>query len=420
MISTLNTFMTMNHFMLVAAGAALLMTASVSCNKFGGDDDNPYKELKLSTKSAEFVRKGSGFTFEYIDRINACVDEDYIISPLSLQFLLGMILNGAQNATADEICSVLGYGAGETEAVNAYCLSMLEQLPELDKKTKLSIANAIFVQQGYPLSDSFKKRVADHYRAELANLDFSDGAGSLKEINGWCSRQTNGLIPKVLDNVDPNMLAYLLNAMYFKGQWKDKFPKGATAEELFTDESGTRGKVKMMKQKELFTYTENEVFQAVRMPYGNGAFSMIALLPQAGHTVAEITAMLKTVDWDGFRYGMDDRMVDLWLPRFETKFHIQLKEILSAMGMPLAFNPQADFLAMSDYALCLGFVQQDAVIKVDEEGTEAAVVSSSGMMMDSAPAPSLPVVFHADHPFLYLIEESSSGAVLFAGRYGGK
>ena len=408
----------MNKIAILAAAAALLL----SCGKPSDDGkDNPYKALDLSTKSAEFVKKGESFTFNYIDRIGASTKKDFIISPLSMQFLLGMILDGAQGATADEICQVLGYGAGEVDAVNEYCLSMLKQLPGLDKKTTLNIASAIFVDDGWPLLDSYKKTVGNYYQAEVSNLDFSDGAGSLKVINGWCKDHTNGLIPKVLDEVKPDMLAYLLNAMYFKSQWKEKFEKGMTAEEPFTRESGTRSTVPMMKQNKNYSYTETDVYQAVRLPYGNGAFSMYVFLPIGKNTLADVTACLKDADWNLVRNDMSTCDVDLWLPRFESKFHIKLNDILSEMGMPSSFDSgRADFRAMSDFALCLSFVQQDAVIKVDEEGSEAAVVSSAGMMKNTSIGPERSVVFHADHPFLYLITESSTGAVLFAGRYGGE
>ena len=409
----------MKQFGLLAVSAALL-TVSLACERIVSDDNNPYKALDITTKSAEFAREGNTFAFDFIDRINGAEEGDFIISPLSMQFLLGMILDGAQNGTADEICSVLGYGAGEVSAVNKYCLSMLEQLPSLDKKTKLSIANAIFVNKQYSLKDSYKSTVGKYYQAEVANLDFSDGAGSLKTINGWCNKQTNGMIPKVLDKVSSDMLAYLFNAMYFKSQWKEKFPKGNTSNETFTAGTGVTKKVPMMKNRENFLYQDNDDFRVVRLPYGNGAFNMLVILPQSGKTLADVTSALRTADWNEFLSEMVRCDVDLWLPKFETKYSKKLNDILSEMGMPSAFSATAaDFKAMSDDALCLSFVKQDAVIKVDEEGTEAAVVSSAGMMATSA-GPGEHIVFHADHPFLYLITESSTGAILFAGKYSGK
>ena len=406
----------MKNLVSVFAAAAIALVAA-SCNP---SVNNPYKALEIPTKATEFVEKGHDFSLEFVDRINDVEKKDFIVSPLSMQFLLGMILNGAQGTTADEICDVLGYGAGEIDDVNQFCQSMLEQLPKLDKQTTLSIANAIFVDDGWPLLDSYKSTVGKAYNAKLSNLDFSKGAASAKVINRWCSDQTHGMIDKVLETTDPAMLCYLLNALYFKSQWKEKFNKSNTADETFTDEAGNKSTVKMMKQNESFSYQHNDVFKIVRMPYGNGAFSMVALLPQEGKTIADALDEIKESGWRETLLSMVHCDVDLWLPRFETKYHINLNDILSDMGMPTSFTNSADFKAMSDYALKLSFVQQDAVIKVDEEGTEAAAISMAGMMKDAAAAPGERVVFHADHPFLYFITEASTGAILFAGRYSNK
>ena len=411
----------MKHFAIISALMAILM-GSISCEKIGGDDpkDNPYKRLELTTKSAEFARQGNDFAFNFIDRVNEITQGDFIISPLSMQFLLGMILDGAQRQTADEICSVLGYGAGEVDAVNEYCLSMLQQLPNLDKKTKLAIANAIVVNQKYQLLDSYKATVGKFYDAEVANMDFADVTGTTKKINKWCSDHTNGLIKEIIEKVNPDMLAYLMNAMYFKSEWKQKFPKGNTSSETFTTEGGTKTSVPMMKIEKSFLYQDNDVIRAIRLPYGNGAYSMIVILPVEGKTLSDVTDYLNGKEWDAFASSLVSCDVDLWLPKFETSFRIKLNDILCAMGMPTAFNKDlADFSAMSMPSPYLSYVQQDAIIKVDEEGTEAAVVSSAGMMATSA-GPGDHIVFHADHPFLYLITESSTGAILFAGKYSGK
>ena len=213
----------MKHLALLFAFATIIV-GSISCEKIGDEDlqDNPYKKLSLTTRSADLASKGNSFAFNYIDRVNDAVEGDFFISPLSMQFLLGMVLNGAREQTADEICSVLGYGKGEIDAVNDYCLSMLKQLPDLDKRTKLTIANAIFVNKDYSLLNSYKTDVGKFYEAEVENLDFSKNSSSTKAINKWCSDHTKGLVPEIIDSVDPRILAYLLNAMYFKSQWKEK------------------------------------------------------------------------------------------------------------------------------------------------------------------------------------------------------
>ena len=211
-----------------------------------------------------------------------------------------------------------------------------------------------------------------------------------------------------------------MNATYFKSQWKDKFSKDRTSPEDFTNEAGSKKRVQMMKNNLDCLYQDNAVFRAARLPYGNGAFAMYVILPSVGNTLANVSGCLSGKNWEEFRNSMVPCDVDLWLPKFETKFHIDLNDILSEMGMASSFDAlKADFTAMSADAMCLSFVKQDAVIKVDEEGTEAAAVSHAGMDAASA-GPGEHIVFHADRPFLYLITESSTGTILFAGKYSGK
>ena len=234
----------------LAVAASLLMVA-ISCEKIENIDDepdNPYQEIEITTKSADFVQQGLPFTFDYIGRINDGTEENYIISPLSMQFLLGMILDGTRGETADEICTVLGYGKGEVDAVNEYCLSMLQQLPELDKKTTLSIANAIVVNQQYSLLDSYQATVGKYYEAFVSKKDFSDSDAAVAEINQWCSDHTGGMVPKVLERVSIDMLCYLFNALYFKSEWKFMYDKSATSDEDFTNDAGQKVKVKMMNR----------------------------------------------------------------------------------------------------------------------------------------------------------------------------
>jgi len=379
-------------------------------------------KITLDESQQAFLSKSSDFSFRFIRKIDAAEEGDWFVSPMSLQFLLGMILNGAQGATAQEIAGVLGTRSEETGAFNDYGAALLAQLPERDPGTRLTMGNAIFLNQVAKLKPSYVQKMDSLYHATVENLDFLDGEGSLDRINGWCSEQTNGLIPSVIDKVDPAMMAYLLNAIYFKGVWVEPFKKDMTKDRPFHLATGAEKPVPMMSQLKKIAYGENELCRSVRLPYGNGAFAMTVFLPAEGRTLKEVTDALDAGRWDEIRKSQYREKVDLWLPRFESKYHVKLNDILSDMGMPRSFkNGKADFKAMSEQASHLDFVQQDAIIKVDEEGAEAAAVSSAGMMLTSAaPEPPKIVVFHADQPFLYLITESTTGAVLFAGKYTGQ
>ena len=359
------------------------------------------------------------FALNLIERMDKESDKDYVISPLSLQLLLDLVMNGAQGKTADEIYSTLGIEASEAEEFNNYCSRTIERLPKLDPKTKLNLANALFVNQRYKLKDEYLQKVTKPFSAEVSAHDFSNTKGTADYINNWCSEQTNGLIPSIIDKVSEDMLCYLVNALYFKGEWADKFDPRYTTPEPFSNNGKIVGEVPMMKQYDDYGFFGNELFKAVRLPYGNKSFSMIVLLPEEGHSTAEAISFLKDKGAGWLLYSTHKRKVDLWLPRFEVRYHIRLNDTLSKMGMPTSFTRRADFKALSPDALRLSFVMQDAVIKVDEEGAEAAAVSSAGMIATTAIPMDPPVEFHADRTFLYMITEDSSGSILFAGRYCG-
>ena len=383
--------------------------------------NNERKRIELDEAQRTYVEAGNDFAFRFLKQIDAGEPGNWFVSPVSLQYLLGLVLDGAEGATADEICRTLGYPAGQSEAVDAYCRKMLSELPNLDKKTKLTLANAIFFNDKMTIKVPYKKRVEKFYDAEVESLDFYQKQGTLRTINGWCNRQTNGLIPAVLDDVSPDMFAYLLNALYFKGSWMYPFNKRYTQDRTFTLESGQKKEIPMMMKERKYGYGENDVFQRVVLPYGNGSYSMIVLLPKKGHTVADVIASVNGENWKDIhsRWGYGT-LINVWLPPFESKYHIQLNDILCDMGMPRSFGPAAQFKPMSDDALWLSFVQQDAVIKVDEEGTEAAAITSAGMLGATAiPEPPRVIDFHCDHPFLYLITENSTGTILFAGKFSG-
>ncbi|MBQ1637635.1 MAG: serpin family protein [Bacteroidales bacterium] len=383
--------------------------------------NNERKRIELDEAQRTYVEAGNDFAFRFLKQIDAGEPGNWFVSPVSLQYLLGLVLDGAEGATADEICRTLGYPAGQSEAVDAYCRKMLSELPNLDKKTKLTLANAIFFNDKMTIKVPYKKRVEKFYDAEVESLDFYQKRGTLRTINGWCNRQTNGLIPAVLDDVSPDMFAYLLNALYFKGTWMYPFNKRYTQDRTFTLESGQKKEIPMMMKERKYGYGENDVFQRVVLPYGNGSYSMIVLLPKKGHTVADVIASVNGENWKDIhsRWGYGT-LINVWLPPFESKYHIQLNDILCDMGMPRSFGPAAQFKPMSDDALWLSFVQQDAVIKVDEEGTEAAAITSAGMLGATAiPEPPRVIDFHCDHPFLYLITENSTGTILFAGKFSG-
>ena len=396
----------------------LFLLGIMGCSAFDDQTlDNPCQPLTLTTKQCEYNAAGHAFDFNLIKRTDKHLQGDWLISPLSMQCLLGILLNGAQGETARQICETLGYGSQERNLVNAYFQSMLRQLPALDKASKLNLANAMFARYDIPIKESFKGTAQNYYQATIANINQAEDWA--KTINGWCTINTNGLITHIVDH-ESNADVIVLNALYFKSSWSNSFPKSQTEEEIFTAESGTTRKLAMMKNSgdgKGLLYGEHESFQLLRLPYGNGAFAMYVLLPKDKKSIHSIIDELDYSAWVQVCSSMYcPGMIDIWLPRFKRSGdkEVVFNDILSEMGMPLIFG-NGDFTLISEELKSFSRIQQNTAIVVTEEGTEAAAVTQAvGLGLSGS------VFFHADHPFLYLICEASTGSVLFAGCFTGE
>ncbi|HPN47258.1 MAG TPA: serpin family protein, partial [Bacteroidales bacterium] len=255
-----------------------------------------------------------------------------------------------------------------------------------------------------------------YFDAEVQNLPFD--AAALNAINNWCDVKTKGRIDKILDDIDPDDIMFLLNALYFKGSWVHKFDKTKTEEADFYLAGGEKTKVNMMYQKAEFPYYEDETVQVVELPFGNEAFSMVFVLPRQG---VDMDALIETLDapcWANWLHRLRETELNLKLPRFNLEYEKELIPTMSALGMPSAFDSQmADFsLINADQDLYIGLLKQKTFVKVDEEGAEAAAVTIVGIKLTSAPLDEIHMTL--DRPFLFVIKEKSTSCVLFMGRIG--
>lgn len=379
------------------------------------DEDNKRMDITLTRGEEKLVAQNNNFAFSLIRA--AQKDKSMVLSPLSITYALGMLNNGAAGVTQQQINSVLGFSSA-TET-NAFCRKMLTEAPLLDKTTKVMIANTVYVNKDYVLNPTFVQLAKENYDATPETRDFKDGR-TLDVINKWASDHTEQMVDKVLDNTtfDTDAVSYLLNAIYFKGSWASKFLKGETKDESF---EGVTGKLPMMHQEREFEYGENDDCQMLRLPYGNNAYTMTVLLPRKGKTVKQLLEGMTSERWQQSYYGMGTALVDLKLPRFETKTDVNLNDIMKGLGMPLAFTDDAEFPLFCNVPTKIDLMKQVARIKLDEEGTEAAAVTVIGMVKATSVAPAEPrrVTFHATRPFLYVISEHSTGAIFFVGQYLG-
>ena len=394
--------------------------------------------VQLTEAQRVFANDNNQFTLNFLKTVND-VDKSgksFIYSPLSITYVLGMVNAAAEGETEKELEQTLGFHEGGIQAVNDYCKKLIDGLPKVDDKVTLNIANAIFVNKDYTLKPQFEQDTQTYYDAKAESLDFSSPQ-TLDNINGWCNEKTKGMIPTILDEVNPEMMSYLLNAIYFKADWASKFDQKNTKEETFTTEKG-KTKLPLMHQNVLISYLKNDMYAAVKMPYGNGYWDMTIILPEEGKTTDDIINLLAE---NGLYYGgdCDDGFfpyeVDLKLPRFETSSDtndLDTKEpdkkggligIMQKMGIKLAFDDYfAQIPNMCEVPVYIDMMRQKAKIKVNEEGSEAAAVTVAGlnkMSYVSQPIEYPKATFHANRPFVYVIREASSGVILFVGKFTG-
>jgi len=392
----------------------------ISCEKNEQQPQIPEPAQRINVPAALVPRiaQGNEFAFDLFYKILQTTDDKNVfISPLSVDFALGMTLNGANSITEQEMKNVLHHSGLTDTEINEYYQLMLNALPSIDPTTKLNIANSIWCREGFPFYQSFLDTNAKYFNAKISNLDFASPT-ALKTINNWCAEQTNDLIKEPLDEIPADAVMYLINAIYFKGIWITQFEKKNTAKATFNAENGDRNQVDMMHIPEgAFPYYADANAQYLDMGYGNGAYSMTLILPQNGKTLQDVTNNLSTDYFnDIVNNRLDSTNLKVYLPRFKTEYKTELSDVLKALGMPSAFDDEtADFSDMSPVFLWINRVIHSTFVEVNEEGTEAAAVTIVEMIRESVHETP---IFRADKPFIFVIRENSTGAILFMGKMG--
>ena len=350
------------------------------------NENNPRIQINLTDEEQTLVMSVNDLGFNMFRKVGA--DESILLSPLGMTYALGLINNGAAGMTRTQINKVLG--CDNVDAVNIFCRKMLTESPKLDKLAKIDITNDFCSPKSYKLKPAFKEVVINKYDTQF-NESESD-----------------------------QLTFTLVNTIDFKGIWTDKFLKANTEDEVFKGEDGKETMVPMMNQTRQFFYTENDLCQALCMPYSNGAYQMIVMLPKEGKTIQEVAQSLTDDSWEKIYDQMREVHVDVKLPRFESESEVNLTRIMSAL-MPNAFSmKRADFSNLFDIESCIRMIMQKGHIKVDETGTDATVATIlQGRITGLDLALPQTTLFHATHPFLYFIRERSTGTIFFIGQYMG-
>jgi len=384
----------------------------ISCNKDEIDNKTSFtkSDLVLMKSSNEF---GIDLFRDLAD--NNPVSQNIFISPLSVYMALAMAYNGAASETAIEMQNTLGFKSMSNEEINVSCHELVNKLLNVDPDVAMEIANSIWYRNTFEVKQGFININHDYFDAEVRAADFSNPAtGAL--INDWVKAKTHDKIEKVIDGISPLSMMYLINAIYFKGAWKNKFDIQKSFNGTFYRSENDFSPAVFMSQAGKYKYYENNVLQALELPYGNSGFSMEVLLPVEGKSVGNIISDFTPSNWELWNNNMDSTKVSVKLPRFKFAYDSVINESLKTLGMPKAFDDElADFSNISEEnQLYISKVLHKSFVEVNEDGTEAAAVTVVEMFTNSIPVDEIKY-FTANKPFVFLIKENTTQTILFAG-----
>jgi serpin B len=395
-----------------------LITGLLSCTK---DSNEPEQDLtpgtiELSASASEVIATNNDFGIDLFSRTATAESGNFMLSPLSAGVALTMLLNGCEGATYDQLKSTLKYPGSMTIAeVNGTYKSLVKQLLDVDPKVALSLANAVFYRNGFSFKSVYLNTMNTEFGSKVQGLDFSLPS-SISTINKWASDNTNGKIPKVIDRIDPDIVMFLLNALYFKGNWSYRFDKSLTADRPFYAEGGNTLNVSTMNGEVGARTYRGDKFTAIELPYGRTNFTMVIIVPEG--SLSGFIPSFTAGEWKTLTNHLngltDYGKVNVYMPKFGFSFEKYLNDQLKSMGMIDAFDTQlADLSGISDEQIYVNFVKQNTFVEVNEEGTEAAAVTTIAIGVTSAGPPN---AFEINKPFIFAIRERTTNTLLFIGQ----
>jgi serpin B len=380
----------------------------------------------MATEEPNWIgQANNAFAMDLYAKLAAGEGGNLFFSPNSIETALTMTYAGARGDTAKQMAAVLHLPA-DSGTIHKDFGSFIEELngtgTDNDKARgyELSVANALWGQTGFDFLPDFVNVLKTDYGAGLHEVDFQHNSEEARQtINAWVEKETRD---KITDLIGPGVLTHLTrlvltNAIYFKGTWADKFDKKTTQDEPFHISAGEEKKAPTMHCTASYDYMEGDDFQALKLGYAGGELSMIVLLPRSIDGLPQLEKELTLAKLSDLLGRLDNQTVVVSIPRFKLAQEFELGPVLGSMGMEDAFDGAADFSGMTGKKdFVISDVIHKAFVEVNEEGTEAAAATAVVMRTMAVARPMPPVVFRADHPFLFLIEDEKSGAILFMGR----
>lgn len=342
--------------------------------------------------------------------------KNIFISPLSVSFALGMTMNGANGDTYDAMKSTLEFAGLTEEQINKSYRDLMELLLNLDPKVVFQIANSIWYKNSYTFKQSFFDVSKEYFDAEVSGLNFSDPA-SVNIINGWVEQNTNGKIKQIINQIDPDVVMFLINAIYFKGMWTFQFEEENTQDDYFTLPDNSTQSCRMMGQSNDFSYFSDDKVQAIDLPYGDGMFSMVVVLPKPEVNVDDLIGELNQEAWNGWLGQFEKQQGTVYLPRFKLEYSIQMNDALKALGMGIAFSDRADFTNIYEPGgLFISNVIHKSFVEVNEEGTEASAVTLVQVSWTSVGDHNDGFYMKVNRPFIFAIRDNHSDSIIFIGK----
>ena len=371
-------------------------------------------ELANAPVDSKVVAANTKFGFKlYKEILKQDSNKNVFVSPTSVAIALSMTYNGASGETQQAMAKALELQGIALPTVNQANNALKASLQNADPDVQLSIANSLWAKQGFTFKPDFIERNRQFYGAKVTELDFASSDAS-RTINNWVKENTRGKIEQIIDQIKPNDALFLINAIYFKGSWTDKFKKSQTADLPFYLSDGSQKQHPMMSQSGEYQYYDNETFQAISLLYGKGRMSLYVFLPKKNTNIEAFQQQLTAENWQQWmnQFGMQNGSIQL--PRFKLDYDIQLNTALEALGMESAFSDEANFSNMTSSSVAINEVKHKTFVEVNEEGTEAAAATSV-TVPTMARVPTEPFQMVVDRPFFCAIRDNRTGTILFMG-----
>jgi serpin B len=380
---------------------------------------DPIDQLPRDLSIAELglIEADNAFALKLFKEINAQQpDNNLFISPLSVAMALGMTYNGADGETQAAMQQALELEGMSVQHVNEAYRDLIDLLFELDPLVQFDLANSIWYRENITFEQAFLDVNRDYFDATVSGLDFSLPSAP-NTINAWVRENTGGKIEEIVASPIPlGVVMYLINAVYFKGTWTYQFDRDLTQDAPFTLLTGNAQAVEMMSYagEADLSYTTTDLFEAVDLPYGGQAFTMTVLLPREGVHVDAVVDALDSESWNSWMSGLAETSAIVSMPKFTLEYEIELKDVLEALGMGVAFTGAANFSKMRpENDLFISKVTHKTFVDVYEEGTEAAAATSVEIGLTCACGP---FEFRVDRPYVFAIREKHSGTIIFMGK----